>query len=49
VVFAQLPALRDRLKAIERRLGITAKGAAAGDEPEVTGPRGAGPAGTPVP
>jgi UDP-3-O-[3-hydroxymyristoyl] glucosamine N-acyltransferase len=47
VVFAQLPALRERLKAVERRLGLAASRAVTGaDDPDGSGP---GDAGTPVP
>jgi UDP-3-O-[3-hydroxymyristoyl] glucosamine N-acyltransferase len=49
VVFAQLPALRERLKAIERRLGITARAGAAENEAGDAGPANTAPSKTPVP
>jgi len=46
VVFSQLPALRERLKAIERRLGIQVRAAGGGSEPgsDDEGPAGSGTA-----
>jgi UDP-3-O-[3-hydroxymyristoyl] glucosamine N-acyltransferase len=46
VVFAQLPALRERLKAVERRLGIQARAAGPdpASEPGDEGPAGSGTA-----
>ena len=47
VVFAQLPTLRERLKAVERRLGLAAgRAVTAVEADEDAGP---GDAGTPVP
>jgi UDP-3-O-[3-hydroxymyristoyl] glucosamine N-acyltransferase len=47
VVFAQLPALRERLKAVERRLGLAASRAVAASDTDDDG--GPGDAGTAVP
>lgn len=49
VVFAQLPALRERLKAVERRLGLAAGRAVAAAEGADDEGGGPGDAGTPVP
>jgi hypothetical protein len=47
VVFAQLPALRERLRAVERRLGLVpGRSVTEGAAPEGDAP---GDAGTPVP